>query len=326
MLKTLFKRFTMPFSNVVSDPLAALTLPELIKLNNTAKQIDLTSRKIVSTTLAGDKLATFRGRGMDFDESRVYQQGDDIRLIYLLVTARSGKTHTKIYHEERERPIYCLVDCSSAMWFGTQNTFKAVVAAHAASIMAWAAVNHGDRVGAVVCSTQKVWSLKPTAGRRGVLRLLHLLAKQQPEMTATNNQATLFEQSLLQLRHVAKPGSVVFIFSDGSNLTKMAEQHIARLRQRGDVLFGFIYDPLEAKLPESGIYSFTDGDNIITYDASDKTLANDYQTLFKQRFEQVKTITNRYQIPLFTLQTAESTTEAIKHIFAARKTRDAYAN
>jgi uncharacterized protein (DUF58 family) len=130
MLKNLFKKISQPFlAPDANDPLLALTLAELIKLRIPAKQLDLNSRKLVATSYAGNKLAVLRGRGMDFDESRVYLPGDDIRLIDWRVTARSGTTHTKIYREERERPVYCVADCTSSMWFGSRTTFKAVIAA-----------------------------------------------------------------------------------------------------------------------------------------------------------------------------------------------------
>lgn len=322
MLKKIFNRLKNSFSDTVLDPLDALALTALIKLNLPAKKIDLNSRKLVSTTLAGDKLAKFRGRGMDFDESRVYQTGDDIRSIDWRVTARSGTTHTKIYREERERPVYCFVDCSDSMWFGTQNNFKAVIAAQAASLIAWAASDHGDRIGGVICSEKNIWGLKPAAGKRGVLQLLSLLAKQRP-LTNRLSDPDVVAKALLQLRQVAKPGSLIFLLTDGHNLTTAAEQHLASLSKHCQLLFGFIYDPLEMHLPPSGRYSFTDGQQTVTYDTADKKLCESYYRNFMTHFETIKQLANRYQIPLFSLPTNESPADTLAQVFTAKKNRKA---
>lgn len=311
-----FKRLPQVIQKAPADPLAALALPRLIELSAPAKQIDLNSRKLVATTLAGDKLATFRGRGMDFDESRIYQPGDDVRLIDWRVTARSGSTHTKIYREERERPVYCFVDFSPSMWFGTKKTFKAIIAAQAASLIAWAASEHGDRLGAVVCDANKTWSLKPKGGKKGVLQLLNLLAEQQ--ITTMTESEALFAQGLLRLRNVAHPGSLLFLFTDAHGLDKTAEQHLAQLSRHCEIILVFIYDPLEAQLPPPGIYTVSDGEQTLTYDSYDKNLQQQYQQQFHDRTEELKTICDRYHITLFSLTTNESPITQLQTVFGAK--------
>ena len=126
-----------------------LTVDELLALRRDALGLDLTSRYRVSSTLAGGYRSKFRGRGMDFDEVRTYQPGDDIRNIDWRVTARTGKPHTKLFKEERERPVFLLIDQSKHLFFGSRNALKSVVAARAASLLVWASINAGSRIGGI---------------------------------------------------------------------------------------------------------------------------------------------------------------------------------
>ncbi len=114
-----------------------------------ARNIKLDSRLYAIAETAGNRQSRFRGRGIDFQESRNYQPGDDIRTMDWRVTARTGRPHTKVFQEERERPIIIVIDCNPSMFFGTRVAFKAVIAARLAALIAWAAIRNGDRIGAV---------------------------------------------------------------------------------------------------------------------------------------------------------------------------------
>ena len=103
-----------------------LGVKELLQYRQFANLLDLTPRRTPQARLAGSYLTKHKGRGMEFDEARHYQPGDDIRAIAWRVTARTGKTHTKVYREERERPVFILCDMSSSMQFGTQLLLKSV--------------------------------------------------------------------------------------------------------------------------------------------------------------------------------------------------------
>ena len=106
----------------------------------------------VKTHQLGANLSVFQGRGMEFDESRSYQPGDDARTIDWRLTARTGAMHTKLFHEERERPVQLLVDLRSGMQFGTRKQFKSVLGATIAAKLAWTAIDGGDRVGGFLLS------------------------------------------------------------------------------------------------------------------------------------------------------------------------------
>ena len=132
--------------------------------------------RLARARLAGDHLSRFRGRGMDYRESRAYQPGDDVRSMDWRITARTGVPHVKLYQEERERPVVLFLDLNPGMFFGSRGMLKSVAAARAAALVAWAAAERGDRVGAMLFDGGHC-DLPPRGGRHGVLRLIRELVE-----------------------------------------------------------------------------------------------------------------------------------------------------
>src|SRR5690606_32335945 len=128
-----------------------VTLERLIALKPAGESLKLTTPRVRALG-AGGHLSAFKGRGVEFDESRPYQPGDDLRTMDWRVTARTGKAHTKVFREERNRPVIVWLDLRSSMLFGTRGVYKGVRAAEAAAIIAWSAVANGDRFGGLVFS------------------------------------------------------------------------------------------------------------------------------------------------------------------------------
>src|SRR4051812_8187740 len=129
----------------------------------------------VAGSFAATHASRFRGRGVDYVESRAYQPGDDIRQMDWRLTARSGRPHTKVFQEEREQSVLLLVDCNASMHFGSRVRFKSVQAARTAALVAWAAVHGGDRVGALGFGPGLNAEVKPGGGPRGALQVLRAL-------------------------------------------------------------------------------------------------------------------------------------------------------
>lgn len=165
-----------PIAPPVAAPGVRVSLQELLALRGEARRLDLAPRGKVLATRSGGHLSPFRGRGMEFDEARIYQPGDDPRNMDWRVTARAGRPHVKLFREERERPLWLLVDQGPAMRFGTRVAFKSVIAAQAAALLAWAAVDRGDRVGGLIFDEQGRFEQKPAARTHGLLPLLQALA------------------------------------------------------------------------------------------------------------------------------------------------------
>jgi len=274
------------------DGAVRVSLTGLIRLNQAAVGLKLRHAGIRAAQ-GGNYLSSFKGRGMEFDETRPYTPGDDIRNLDWRVTARTGKTHTKLFREERERPVFLAVDARAPMFFATRGVFKSVMAARLAAIVAWSAQRHGDRIGGQIFSETGSLELKPEHGRRAVLHLLQELARVEPLAIVSRGKGTDFEDALARLNRHARPGSLVFIFSDFRKLTGAGESSLIRLRRHCDVALVFIHDPLERQLPVSGRYHFSDGVRELSLDASPAAAAT-HGRRFAQHLEAIEGLARQH--------------------------------
>ena len=206
------------------------SLDELIVLRHEARTLRLDFSRGIRSVLAGPHRSRFRGRGMDYAESRHYEPGDDVRSIDWRVTARTGKTHTKLFTEERERPVFLLLDFSSGMYFGTRETLKTVLAARVASLITWTASLNGDRVGGVLVNDAGLRDLKPRSGRRGALMMINALAAATAEIPI-DWKTSLLNTGLEHLSAVVHPGSLIFVFSDFYGVNKTSHRLVSTLSQ-----------------------------------------------------------------------------------------------
>lgn len=239
---------------------------------------------------SGQYLSRVRGRGMEYDESRPYQPGDDIRQLDWRVTARTGRAHTKLFREERERPLFIGVDYSRSMFFATRGVFKAVQAARLAALLAWRAQQNGDRVGGLVFSPAAHHELPPRRGTGAVMRWLKLLADEAPGCRlAPPAAATALGPALVRLQRIAKPGSLIFLVSDFSAFDDESAAALARLAQHTDLALLQVYDPFEAAFPTSvsGGPVSDDRDTLHLHDVSDAQRES-YAAGFEQQQARVR--------------------------------------
>jgi uncharacterized protein (DUF58 family) len=271
--------------SVVSDSIlnpASITSAGLISLSQKCQGISLKSG-MISALQAGDYQSAFKGRGMEYDESRLYQAGDDIRNIDWRVTARTGNAHTKLFREERERPVHIWVDFRAPMFFATRGKFKSVIAAELASLFAWTANKQGDRVGGVIFSDSVHHELKPQRGKSAVLRLIKNMVEhpawQQNEVEEQQQQGML--NALINLRRLVRPGSLVILLSDFRGFDEVSRSHLIRLRQHNELIMVHIYDWLEEFLPPAGSYRIRNGEQELVFDSTNKKLITDHANKFK---------------------------------------------
>ena len=257
-------------------------LKTLVDLRHYGKGIKFPPHRRISGNLAGGYLSNMRGRGIDFDEVRQYNPGDDIRNMDWRVTARMNKPHTKIFKEERERPVYFAIDNSNSMQFGTKRVFKAVAAAEAATLLAWAASSNKDRIGGLIFSEEKHIELKPTAGDRGVLRIINALCGlEKKPMQQHDNQ--FLEQALQRLRYVSKPGSAIFLLSDFLTVSENCIDQLSQLALHSELYLIHIYDQVECAVPPSGKYRISDGINSLEMDLEGRENREKYHSWFTTR-------------------------------------------
>jgi len=263
--------------------------------------------KNAKAILAGANLSAFRGRGMDFAESREYLAGDDRRHIDWRVTARTGKTHTKLYTEEKERPVFLLVDLSSSMFFGTQGGFKSVTAARLSAYLAWCTVGAGDRVGGVIGLNGKFVDLRPTSGRRGALKMINALASStEYDPAAVHSENAMLNGLLEQAGRLVHPGSQVFVISDFYRIDEVTRRLVSKLIRHNDLMFCHIVDDLEISPPQPGNYRFTDGQNSRSIGLLNKTGRKQYQEMFLQIEQNLYELSRSVSAPTVTMSARDS--------------------
>jgi uncharacterized protein (DUF58 family) len=288
------------------------SIDDLIGLRLRARRLELGIARRARHSMSGAHGSRFRGRGMEFAESRIYQPGDDVRSIDWRVTARTGRAHTKLFQEERERPVILLVDLGASMFFGTRTAYKSVLAAETAALIAWAAMHGGDRVGALVAGRSAHLELKPVSGRRGVLRVLRALAALSRPAKDDEDQHIGLCDSLLRARHVARPGSLLVVISDFYGLDEDAAGHLSRMRQHNDMLACWIHDVLEREPPPPGRYGVSDGWQTATLDTTGRRARARYAASFAAQFERLRATLGRLAIPLLPIATGDDVAEALR--------------
>jgi len=292
-----------------TSELVSVSLKTLLDLARPAAGLTL-KHSAIRAGQSGGYASRFKGRGMEFEEARGYQPGDDIRSIDWRVTARTGEPHTKIFREERERPVFVSVDNRPAMQFATRGVFKSVLAAKLAGLVAWAAQHHGDRIGGQIFTGKVCRELKPQNGKQAVLRFLNAICDQDDDR-AEQTVITL-EHVLARLMHHARPGSRVYIISDFRGINDQVESHLARLSRHCEVVLIFVYDPLESRLPDKGRYRFTDDRRDVVIDTGDRQRLLKYQQHFSQRLQQLEQIAKKMGLALIQCSTADDPIQRLR--------------
>ena len=234
---------------------------QLVQLRLLARQLKLARIPQLQGVMAGSHLSKQKGRGLDLDQLRLYQAGDDIRSIDWRVTARSQKPHTRIYKEERERPVFILCDQRSPMFFGTRRSFKSVLAAQCTALIAWAALDHGDRIGALILGDDSEQDFRPKQRAQHVLQILRSLNRYNHQLehhTSAGVQISLSD-TLKRLSHSLKPGTTLYLISDFFDLTEQDRETLFRIKRHNHVVALQMLDPLELEAPPPGLYGVTDG-------------------------------------------------------------------
>jgi uncharacterized protein (DUF58 family) len=271
---------------------------DLIALRHAAEGLSLGATRVRS--LQGQNyLSAFKGRGMEFDESRPYTAGDDIRSLDWRVMARTGRPHTKLFREERERPVIVAVDYRPAMFFATQGSFKSVQAARCAALLAWRAAQQGDRLGGFIFSARDHWEGRPGLGSAATLHFLQQLATRgRIDRPPAEREANLeaYGRAVARLRRVARPGSLIVLISDFRNLDAGAEANLAQLSRHSELVMIFVYDPLEMQLPPAGQYRVADGDRQLLLDTRTQRARSDYAQRFQRRRNRIRQLCQRQRM------------------------------
>ncbi|HEY0961094.1 MAG TPA: DUF58 domain-containing protein [Pseudomonadales bacterium] len=286
---------------------AFINLQQLFNQRHVARNLELDYNARARLGMSGTHISKVRGRGIDFEEFRVYQPGDDVRTIDWRVTARIGRPYVKVFREERERPVIIGVDQSHNMYFGSQVAFKSVVAAEAAAIICWTTVDNGDRVGGVVFNDERQELVKPKRSKRSALRFLNATADFNQELVHTHRESggspACLRQALEQIHRITKPGSNVYLISDFTAWDAGCASYVQQLALHNSVTCVLVYDALEENLPRPGVYSITDGNSRSSIDTHTRAARDSYHQQHDARIHALREQLNLMQVPLITVRT-----------------------
>lgn len=293
-------------------------LEDLIHLQADARQLRVPRQNLAQRRQMGQQRSRMRGRGMEFAEVRQYQPGDDIRSIDWRVTARSQETHTKLYQEERERPVLILCDFAPSLFFASGGAYKSVRATQTAALLAWQALLAGNRVGGILVSSAAVSVLRPARRRSAVLGLLqgltqfHEALHQQMHHSSGVPSASLFNEALNEARRVARTGGRVIVISDFLNLDQTGVTLLGQLALHNDVDTIRICDPLERELPAHGEFAVRQGRDVLWFDAGNAALRRAWSSRISEHEAYLTRSTRQTGCRLLTLTTTESPMEQLR--------------
>ena len=296
-----------------AEPGIRTSLAELIEMRHRVREVQLFSTPSQRSPLIGLHHSKLRGRGVDFDQVRVYQAGDDVRTIDWRVTARTQEPHTKLFHEESERPIFILVEQSRQLFFGSGLTFKSVLAAQAASLIGWAALGHNDRVGGLVYGDSEHYEIKPRRSKQSLLQLLNRLVRVNHSLhTEAAAEPNALGLALIRARKVLRPGSLVIVICDERALSDAAEQQLSLLSRHCDLLMLPVSDPLDHALPAAGLLRFAERGTQLELDTLNPELRQAYRAQGERRIARWELLAQKLRVLLMPLSTQSEMVEQLR--------------
>ncbi|SHE49996.1 Protein of unknown function DUF58 [Microbulbifer donghaiensis] len=271
----------------------------LVQMRYIARQLQLFKPRLARSDQAGNLLTRYRGRGMNFEEVRDYQAGDDVRTIDWRVTARTGTTHTKLYQEERERPVVIMLDLRSPMFFGSHLAFKSVAASGIAAALGWAALQHSDRIGALLFADREIDTVRPRRSHHAVLSMIHGMVARAGELQSpiAERGSQSLKQLLEEARRIARPGSALFLISDCHDLDERCSQPLYLLTRHADLQVIRVSDPLEQQLPAHSL-TISDGRQRTFLNASSRPLREHFADKQAQARAEVEQLCRKHRLPL----------------------------
>lgn len=241
---------------------AYVSLSDLQQLRHFAKQCVASNKGKSKHALSGQHQSRSVNRGMEFEDVRPYQAGDDIRSIDWRVTARTQVTHSKRYSEEKEKPIITAVDLRRSSFFGSSPCFKSVYACHLAALINWATLYAGDRSGGMVLASHHISETRPARSHKTVNRWLQQLATVNQQLSATAGDELPMSELLKRIIHSTQTGTEIVLISDCYDLDTECEKHLFHLARHHQITLLWVVDQLEMALPNTPKITISNGQSI----------------------------------------------------------------
>ena len=289
------------------------------------RRIEITTSRLVTDVFAGQYHSVFKGQGIEFDEVREYQFGDDIRTIDWNVTARMGRPYVKKYVEERELTMMILVDASLSCRFASVNILKSQLAAEISALLALSAIRNHDKVGLIFFSDRIEKFIPPRKGLQHVLRIIREVLYSQPEGKFTD-----IAGAIEYLNRVTARKTIAFLISDflaagaspnGGNADEKLKKALSVANKRHDVIAVTLNDPRETQLPDCGLLALEDAETgeLFYVDAADRGLREHYHSRNAQRTKQRSRLFQSQGIDFIDVSTDTPYTDAMVKFFLKRR-------
>ena len=283
-----------------------------------ARKIEIASRRLVDTQLAGQYHAVFKGRGLIFSDVRPYYPGDDVRTIDWNITARMNAPHVKQFVEERDRTVNLVIDMSASGFFGSHGATKREIAAELAAVVAFSAIKNNDRVGLYIVTDRVERYIPPKKGRKHVLRVIGEILAFKPKSRGTD-----LAKGIDFLSKVAKRRSVVFFVSDF--FSEGWERAMRIAARRHEIVPVVVGDPMEQTLPNVGLLLLEDLETgaVIEVDTSSGP-RRDFEKQAQRSTAEREQALRRLNLDVVRVATDEPYVDALIAFFRARQKRMAH--
>lgn len=288
------------------------------------KRIEITTSRLVTDAFAGQYHSVFKGQGIEFDEVREYQVGDDIRSIDWNVTARTGKPYVKKFIEERELTVMILVDVSASARFSSVNELKSQLAAEISALLALSAIRNNDKVGLIIFTDDIELFIPPRKGRGHVLRLIREVLYFQPKGKSTN-----IKHALEFLSRVTTRKAITFLISDflghrletaDAEVDESFKKTLSIANQRHDLIAITLNDPRELQLPDCGILMLEDAETheLVYVDSGNSRVRQQYEKHNRQRIGKREQMFKSVGVDYINISTDTSYVDAVVRFFRKR--------
>ncbi|WP_152287700.1 DUF58 domain-containing protein [Flavicella marina] len=294
-----------------------VSLESLLKMERVARGFSfLANKQRVKSILGGKNASKLRGRGLDFEEVRNYVPGDDVRNIDWKVTARTQKTHLRVFTEEKEKPALIIVDQTKSMFFGSKVKTKSVVAAELAAMAAFKVAKEGDRVGGIVFGDNGVDAVLPKRNKKNILFFFEKLVKRNRELrdSSSSNFEVGLNEVFQKIRNIITHDFLIFIIGDFHRYSESVVKEITYMAAHNDVILAKVVDPLERNIIPVK-YVGGNGKEQLSINGEDQRLVKDFQKGFDKDYRAFEKEMSRHKIPLFQINTVDDVSDQIQTIF-----------
>lgn len=298
-----------------------VSLQNLLKMEHIASGFSFLAKKQkVRSILGGKHASKLRGRGLDFEEVRNYVAGDDIRNIDWKVTARTQKTHSRVFSEEKEKPALIVVDQSKSMFFGSQKRTKSVVAAELAALAAFRIQKEGDRVGGIVFADDGLDIVFPKRDRRNILRFLEKIVTRNRNLQHTKpiDFEVAQKEVFQKIRNIVTHDFLVIIISDFQRYSPEVIKNITYTSQHNDVVLFKVFDPMEREIPNTKMIA-GDAEGQVVIDGRKKGIKEKFEKGFDSDFESFEAQMKKRRIPLILVDTVTEVDKQLKEVLKGAK-------